>query len=306
MKRCAVIFLALLLALPVAGNAMTAIFFQPQTGDRTVPAARWPDIFTAARSQGFDTLVVQWSAQGDALTGNLVFGPDDAAGHAWLLQRLREARKAGLQLVIGLGADADFFARQQANPGRLETYLRALRRQDRRIAAAWRAELGAGAIAGWYVPLEIDDRRWREPSARTPLLAHLRAESALGEQDGVPVYASTFFAGNMAPDQWTDLLRQLEQTGVRLWVQDGAGTGKLTAVERALYLAPVQRCDAQVAHGIVYEIFRQTAPDAAFAAEAAAPGEAHGLLAQRAPCDKDSVFFELRYLPALGGALPVH
>lgn len=294
----------LLLLMPVSGSAMTALFYQPQSGDRAVAADRWPALFATVRAQGFDTLVVQWTAHGDVITGNLAFAPDDAAGHAWMQARLGEARAAGLQLVLGLAADDKFFVRQEIPVHRLDGYLQRLHARNRQIMAQWRAELGNDAITGWYLPLEIDDRRWRAEDARAPLHRYLQRE--VDAAGGLPVYVSTFFAGNMAPDEYAMLLRQLADSGVRLWVQDGAGTGKLGKTERWLYLAPVQRCESDIAHGIIYELFRQTAPDAAFAAQPVATDSAHGLLAQRAPCDKNSLFFELRYLPAINGALPLH
>lgn len=300
MKR----LLALLLfLLPVNGSAMTALFYQPQTGDRAVDAGRWPALFATVRAQGFDTLVVQWTAHGDVLAGNLAFGPDDADGHAWLKARLAEARAAGLQLVIGLAADEKFFVRQDIPAHRLDAYLQRLHAHNRQLMAQWRAEPGGDAISGWYLPLEIDDRRWRAEDARAPLHRYLQRE--VDAAGGLPVYVSTFFAGNMAPDDYTTLLRQLADSGVRLWVQDGAGTGKLGNSERWLYLAPVQRCESGIAHGIIHELFRQTAPDAAFAAKPVAADSARGVLAQRAPCGKDTLFFELRYLPAINGTLPL-
>jgi hypothetical protein len=115
-----------------------------------------------------------------------------------------------------------------------------------------------------------------------------------------PVYASSYFGGNMAPERYAEMISGLtENNHLNVWVQDGAGTGKLSAAGRALYLDAVSRCPNPAARGIVYELFRQTGPDTAFKAEALPAAQAEAIAARRAPCNGDSVFFSLRYLPGL-------
>jgi hypothetical protein len=287
--------LTLLLA-TLAVDATTAIFYQPQLRDREVAQAQWPSVFAQVRARGFDTLVVQWTRYGDA------FG--DPAGHAWLLQRVREAHAAGLRIVLGLDSDPAFFQRQEASTGDLDDYLRTLSRRNAEVARQWAGDLGTEAIAGWYLPIEIDDRRWRDAAARRPLLDHLAAERR--QLDGIarrPVYVTSFFAGNMTPSRYAELLADVQRSGVRAWVQDGAGTGRLDRGERELYLGAASQCAGPHAQGVVYEIFRQTGEDKAFTASALPAVDAGAALAQRAPCGGDSVFFELRYLPGVATVL---
>lgn len=292
---CRLVGLALLLAALLA-DATTAIFYQPQLRDREVAQAQWPSVFAQVRARGFDTLVVQWTQYGDA------FG--DPAGHAWLLQRVREAHAAGLRIVLGLDSDPAFFRRQEASPVALDTYLRMLSRRNAEAARRWVDDLGSAAVAGWYLPLEIDDRRWRDPAVRRQLLDYLAAERR--QLDGIaqrPVYVTSFFAGNMTPSRYAELLADVQRSGVRVWVQDGAGTGRLGRGERELYLGAASQCAGSHAHGIVHEIFRQIGEDSAFTAVALPAAEADAALAQRAPCGGDSVFFELRYLPGMATVL---
>jgi hypothetical protein len=289
------------LALPCLAQPLTAIFYQPQSRDRNVAAEEWPGIFATARAQGFDTLVVQWTRFGEAFAGT-----SDAAGRDWLTARLREARSARLKLVLGLAADEDGFSRLQQPAEALDGYFLQLSQRNRLLAQSWLETLGAEAIDGWYLPLEIDDRRWREDDARSRLEAYLsRDVRQLSRVSERPVYISSFFAGNMAPARYAEMLAELgRRSGVRVWVQDGAGTGKLNAVERRLYLDAVSPCPAPAVHGVIYELFRQTGADASFAADALSGSQAEAATRQRAPCDGDSVFFSLRYLPALQGILP--
>lgn len=296
MRRLLRIAARLCLLTPLWASATTAIIYQPQLRDRGVTQAQWQGVFAQLRAQGFDTLVLQWTRYGDAFA--------DAKGHAWLLERIREARAADLRIVLGLSSDPEFFQRQEAASAPLGNYLRTLARYNDAVARQWFDELGADAIDGWYLPIEIDDKRWRDPEARKQLQDYLASERRQLELLlPRPVYVTSFFAGNMAPSRYAELLDDVQRTGVRAWVQDGAGTGRLDAGERKLYLDAVTPCATAHVQGIVYEIFRQTGEDKAFTAVALSPSEADAALAQRAPCAGDSVFFELRYLPQVQGVL---
>ncbi|GGY13998.1 hypothetical protein GCM10008098_00790 [Rhodanobacter panaciterrae] len=297
--------IALLLWVPWLAGATTAIFYQPQLRDREVAQAQWPSVFAQVRARGFDTLVVQWTQDGDA------FG--DPAGHAWLLQRVHEAHAAGLRIVLGLYNDPAFFHRlevealQKTQLAVPDDYLPGLLRHNAEVARRWGADLGGEAIAGWYLPIEIDDMHWRSPAARKQLEHYLAAERR--QLDGIaqrPVYVTSFFRGNMTPSRYAELLSDVQRSGVRVWVQDGAGIASAEGLEggvRALYLGAVSQCASPHVHGIIYEIFRQTGKDAAFTAAALPAVEASAALAQRTPCGGDSVFFELGYLPEMAGVL---
>jgi hypothetical protein len=206
--------------------------------------------------------------------------------------------------VLGLDSDPAFFQRQEASPAALDAYLLTLSRRNVEVARRWIDDLGSEAIVGWYLPIEIDDRRWRDPAVRRRLQDYLVAERR--QLDGIaqrPIYVTSFFAGNMTPSRYAELLADIQRSGVRAWVQDGAGTGRLGQGERELYLGAASSCAESHARGIVYEIFRQTGEDKAFSAAALPAVEASAALAQRAPCGGDSVFFELRYLPEMATVL---
>lgn len=287
----------LLVIVPLWAVATTAIIYQPQRRDRDVAQEQWARLFAEVREQGFDTLVVQWTQYGDAFAR-----PDE---HAWLLKRIREAHAAGLNIVLGLGSDPDFFKLQNEKKGdEMAGYLQTLSRRNAEVAHRWIGDLGSAAIAGWYLPMEIDDVRWNDPKARVQLRDYLSAEQR--QLDGIvskPIYISSFFAGNMTPDRYADLVADVQRSGVHAWVQDGAGTQRLEPGARDLYLAAASQCTKAHAKGFVYELFRQTGSDTAFTASALSPADASTTLARRAPCDGDSVFFELRYLPAAEGVL---
>lgn len=293
MVMCLLRWLARMLffAGPCLAMATTAIIYQPQQRDMQVAQNQWPKLFAKLRADGFDTLVFQWTQ-----FGNQFSTPTD---HAWLLQRVHEANDAGLHIVLGLASDPDFFKTQnEKQDADLTAYLSELSRQNARVAKRWVGELGSDMVAGWYLPMEIDDVRWNDPKARELLGEYLSLElRQLNNVAPRPVYVTLFFAGHMSPDQYADLVADVQRRGVRAWVQDGAGTHRLEKAERNLYLASTSQCQKVSANGVVFEIFEQTGTDKAFTASALKSKEAASALAQRAPCAGDSVFFELRYLP---------
>lgn len=284
------IFLAMLLTVPGLSSASRAIFYQPQVRDLEIQQSNWPTIFQSVRNQGIDTLIVQWTAYGEVL--------DKSESQQWLKSRLEEAIAAGLELVIGLHADPELFIRLEQPTKVLGDYFRKQRKLDTDRARYWSSVLPGNKITGWYIPLEIDDRRWREKDAFDVLNEHIQSEAkalqAIGDKS---VFVSSFFAGNMAPQLYAEMLSSLKKDSpIRILVQDGRGTGKLSLRERELYLDTLSNCNKPVADGIVYEIFRQTHHDKEFQAQALPVNERNEILKMRAPCNKETVLFSLRYL----------
>lgn len=288
--------LLLLLALwPVWVHAMSGVFYQPQLRDRAVAVA-WPEVFAGLRREGFDTLILQWTEYGEAFA--------DDAGRNWLGDRIREARASGLDVVLGLAADSGTHAGlKSAGPFLPGSFAEILARNGQ-SASRWVASLGPQQIAAWYLPFEIDDLKWRQADALAQLQRYLAEQvRQLQRIHHRPVYVTTYFTGSMEPEHYASMLRTLHATGVRLWVQDGAGTARLNAAERKLYLDAVTRCPGSAAHGMVFEVFRQTAHDGDFRAEPLSADADGAAAKRRAPCNGAAVVFSLRYLPA-GRQLP--
>ena len=290
MSKLRHLFLLLALASPFA-SAMNALFWQPQLRDGSVSEARWQTLMEDLHRQGFDTLVVQWTRYGDAFSSD--------AQRQRLQTQVDAARAAGLKTVIGLHADPDFFQRQKQSPAAQAHYLSRLR-----VADVAQAKIWASRADGWYISAEIDDANWRNTASRTRLIDWLRAaQSQLLTIRREPVYISSFFAGNMTPEGYRQLLEEIRATGVRVWVQDGRGVNTLTANERERYLALSAGCNGQTpADGIVYEMF-EALPGSGFRARPLAEGEQNARLSMPSSCGKDSLYFSLRYLPAARGIL---
>lgn len=287
------IFIALLFcffsSLSHAGD-IDGIFFQPREADLSIPVENWPKIFKLAKAHGFNTLVIQWTR-----FDNVFSSPQN---QMWLQERMLEAAGENLQLVIGLSSDPDTFERLKQPASIVGSYFRKLNELNVNLAQQWVKVIPRKAIAGWYLPLEVDDRQWRDLSARTELTRYLKRQvSELGDVLPVPIYISSFFSGNMTPERYAVMLENIEaQSKVHFWVQNGSGTNKLIQAERDLYLDAIAKCSGYAATGLIYEIFTQTKADSEFAAKALSASEMSKALQQRAPCHGDRLFFALNYL----------
>lgn len=288
--RYLLLILFICLSTTVKASDTRGIFYQPLNSDLAVPLENWPIIFTAAKNKGFDTLVFQWTSYGDSFTSQ--------ADQEWMKDRMTQASQAGLKLIIGLGSEPDIFTRLKQPPAALGSYFRKMNQKNIDLATKWAQTIPGVMINGWYLPLEIDDRQWREGSARAELSKYLvRQVKELKQVLPIPVFISSFFAGNMTPERYAAMLENIEsQSNVRLWIQNGSGTNKLMASERDLYLRAVSNCSGFAVNGFIFEIFRQTQADHQFAAVPLSPSEMGVALNQKSPCDGDSLFFALNYL----------
>ncbi|MFB0712571.1 DUF4434 domain-containing protein [Buttiauxella noackiae] len=285
-----ILLTALLLVAPFA-NAMNAVMYQPQLRDITVTDAQWQSVLSKLKGQGIDTLVLQWSRYDDAFR--------DGKSRAWLEQKAQLTAANDMKLVIGLAADGRFFERQKQPLPALENYLNRLRANDVAVAKRWVDVLGEKSIAGWYISSELDDLRWRDPKMQQAALSWLsKTRLSLAGVADKPVAVSSFFAGNMTPDSYRKWVTTISHSGVKVWVQDGAGTQMLTDAERALYLKVPSA-------GNVIELFRQDKQAKTFKATPAPAAYQQKWLATPVPPGQDRVYFSLRYMNAASGVLAI-
>lgn len=273
-------FLAVcLLALCLPAMADQRLFYQPLNRDAGVSAAQWQQLWRATVAQGGKTLIVQWSAYGDS---------DFGGAQGWLANSLREAQAQGLQLVLGLYMDPAYYQRIEAlDADGLGSYWKAqLGRslsQYQQVSKDWQLP-----VAGWYLPLELDDLHFRDASRREALFKQLQA---FNRQLDKPLHISAFSAGHLAPRVNAAWLDELAGLGLTVWCQDGIGTGRLPPLVRQGY---EQALPCRV--GVVREAFRQvSAPGQAFRAEPGEPRLSGG-------CHAEAVF-ALRYRPWARGIL---
>jgi hypothetical protein len=284
----------LLVMTPGHAIAITAIIYQPHQADIALPESTWPAVFASVRQQGFDTVVFQWTQHGSAFTSLLQ--------QQWLERRVVEATTYDLNLVIGLYADPEGAASLKIPTELIGAYAREVTKRSTELALHWRSLIAPARLVGWYLPFEIDDHQWRSQDMQSELILwNKRQAIALKQVANIPIYQSAFSTGNATPKQFANLLRTINaQTGVRLWIQDGKGTGALLPTEAQAYLQAMTVCSDPVVAGVIYELFMQTGPDRAFKANPLARSSLVSSLKKRAPCQGDSLFFSLRYWFKLG------
>ena len=204
--------------------------------------------------------------------------------------------------MIGLYADTDTFSELEMPTDLLEPYFLKNTEKNIILAKSWLSVLPQHSIVGWYLPMEIDDRRWRSESDQAVLGKQLlRDVDALKTLNHQPVYITSFFKGHSEPTEYKRMLNALKHSAhLKIWVQDGVGTKTLLPAETALYLQDLAACNDSPLAGLVYEIFRQVGPDHQFKAEPLPACQLASALLQRAPCRGDSIFFSLRYLINFG------
>ncbi|MFJ4193421.1 DUF4434 family protein [Pseudomonas sp. NPDC089534] len=268
-----IVFFCLVLGATVA-RADARLFYQPLNVDARLSEAQWQRIWQDTARQGTRTLIVQWTAYGDS---------DFGGADGWLARSLRLAQRQGLQLVLGLAMDPAYYRRiDELDSAGLGTYWQAqLGRslaQQQRLRQDWKLP-----VAGWYLPLELDDLHFLAADRRATLQRQLK--DFAGQLDA-PLHVSVFSAGKLAPAVNGQWLGEMSAAGIQVWWQDGAGTARLPPLVRNGY-AQALPCSV----GIVREAFRQTSAEGQpFRAEPAAPD------AGAVGCHPDAVF-SLRYRP---------
>ena len=259
------------------GNAVARaderIFYQPLNVDASLNETQWRTIWRDTAKQGAHTLIVQWTAYGDS---------DFGGATGWLANSLKLAREQGLNLVLGLSMDPAYYQRiDELDSAGLASYWQAqLGRslaQQQKLRKDWKLP-----VNGWYLPMELDDLHFLAPDRRQTLQRQLK--DFAGKLD-TPLHVSVFSVGKLAPQVNAQWLGELASAGIRVWWQDGAGTGRLPTLVRNGY-ANALPCSI----GIVQEAFRQVSA-------AGQPFRAEPASLQTAPGCHPAAVFSLRYRP---------
>lgn len=265
------LMLLLLVCLPVVADQR--VIYQPLNQDAVLTSEQWRQLWRATVQNGGRTLIVQWTRYGDERFGG-------ASG--WLANSLREAHAQGLELVIGLHMDSAYYSRiNELDSAGLAAYwqaqLGASLTQQREVREQWNLP-----VAGWYLPMELDDLHFQAADRREVL--HTQLQEFNRKLDG-PLHLSAFSTGKLAPEVQASWFAELAGLRLKLWWQDGAGTGRLSPLVRQRY-ADALPCEV----GIIREAFRQVSAEGqAFRAVPGAPALGAG-------CHTEAVF-ALNYRP---------
>gem|GEM_PF-569512 len=227
---------------------------QPREVERVEVDFMRSDVSAVELPSGFR---VAGSADGSAFDelGAIAWGSVEAVTWEPMRHILDAAEELGMQVFLGLGLDPTFWQ------GQFDPRASA----DENIALMLRLEALYGsspALAGWYLPEEIDDRRFVAPDVHEAAIAYLEAMvRAAHERTGRPVMVAPYFGMNPngpAYAAWWDTTLQRAPIDI-IALQDGVGTRRTTTEEGIPVFAALAEVAAR--HGVALwsdlEVFEQ-------------------------------------------------
>ncbi|GAA0544951.1 DUF4434 family protein [Rheinheimera aquimaris] len=264
------------------GTTGKAVFYQPLNQDKQVDIAQWQQLLQAAAKDGYTTLVVQWTRHDDT---------DFVAQQTHLRNVLQAAQQANFRIWLGLNADSQYFQQMQQPLALRQLYFRQQLAkgllQLRRLTTDM--PVNAAHFAGWYLPAELNDTDFMTAEQLTWLTQELKLFKHSVAQ---PVAISLFSNGGLPAADYINAMHSLSDSGIQLWLQDGAGAGLLTYSQRQALLSKLP-CH----FALISERFRQTDATATpFQARRATNSELVSAQQAIKPCHAD-IAFSLRYLP---------
>ena len=262
-----VLFLAALIPWsPAAGEKLTpddlkgvrGIFLQPNAGYLKKDHTDWLRIFTRLKDRNIDTLYVQWSAEKGQVYADIPL--ENHESKALLEKIFPVARECGLNIVLGLYQETTYWQQIPAPNDVLENffYLR-VAANERLLEQLYKKFGHEPALAGYYLPDEIDDLNWRTPDRIGYYNQYLKlmVDRIRVYDSQRPVAISAFFRSRTAPRLFSENLKMmLKDSGVNLLLlQDGAGEGNPGEAYRPWYFEALQEQDyGKTALGAVIEL----------------------------------------------------
>ena len=261
---------------PAMSKAQGVLFYQPLNRDRILTSDEWRQIWREAYRRNYKQIVVQWTA----------FGDQNFDQDIWLINTLKLANQAGLDLILGLYADPQFSQTilQSGWEDRFDEYWvslqrRSLSHQKKLIPVLTTHNV---PVKGWYFPPELSDRLFTSIRRRKFVRQEL---FLMAKQLNRPLHVSAYSLGYLSPQATANWLSSLQELGLEVWWQDGSGVFDLPAPALQAY-RDILPCSV----GVVREAFiRVSPPDAPFVAEPAQPNDY--------PSCHSSAVFSLRYMP---------
>lgn len=276
-----------LAGLPGGRPSLAATFLQLLAADRRLDAAVWRARIDEWQSLGVDTLYLQWLGL-DGL--DLLTSGPDGPGAAALLEA---CAAAGMRVHLGLEHRPAEDAGLLSGSGRLAAALAERRAASLVLAEKALALAKPGLLAGWYLPLELNDLQLGDAALRALLADHVATSAAALWQltPDLPVTASTFPSRDAAPEPFAAMLAAVWPQDRRFvfLLQDGVGAGLHTPASILPLAAAVDR----LAHrrgqrwGLIIEVFTQVSgPPISDGAFAAKPAPIERIRAQLAVADR--------------------
>lgn len=262
------------------------VFYQPLVRDQHLTTAQWQQILTSAQQQGMTALALQWGQHGE-----VAFYAETGAAAA-LLAAVEQMK---LPLWLGLYADPLYFQTITATGTDKKKYFKQQLNLSLEVRRKWLGYIARHPLQlqGWYFPMELNDTDFTDAAYVHWLRAELKRIAQVLEE---PLAISLYYNDVVPVKDWLAAAEQIAESKLQLWVQDGYGVTQAQS-NRALLLTQLP-----CSFSVIAEQFKQvSAPDEIFRAR---PLTAEEQQQQSRSCHP-RILFELRYMPAAEGLLPL-
>ncbi len=242
-----------------ACQGLKGTFLQLTDAQLARPPAEWRQLFDEFRTIGINTLFLQWTV----LDRKPLFRTtrQETTDNTPLAAILDLATQSGIRVWIGLASDSSYWEEIKQSPELLRPYFRRRVQDLTGFLDDLNATTTGASFAGWYIPDEIDDRTWLDPTKRTILKRYLAETVAVlkarrpGSKVGISGFSNSFADPDLLASFWADVIRA---SGIDLLLfQDGVGEGKVALEDIGLYYETLDRAVRSVGAqlGAVVELF---------------------------------------------------
>jgi len=250
------------MANPPAGAACQGLkgtFLQLTEAQIARPTAEWRQLFDELRTIGINTLFLQWTV----LDRKPLFrtAQHESAANTPLASILDLAAQSGIRVWFGLALDSSYWEEIKQTPELLRPYFHRRLQDLAGFLDDLNATTAGAPFAGWYIPDEIDDRTWLDPSKRAVLKRYLAETVALlkarrpGSKVAISGFSNSFADPDLLASFWADVI---SASGIELLLfQDGVGEGKVALENIGMYYGALDRAVRSVGAqlGAVVELF---------------------------------------------------
>ena len=258
------------------------VMYQPLNRDFTPSIdSKFPTFIKRVGQQNTSAIFIQWLQYGDETFGGI---------NGRLATRMEVISKY-MPLRLGIYLPEKYYNDIGTVPDQ-SIYIDTVLDQTRITLEQWQPWIDKNNtnILGFYLPFELNDWDFREPTSRSMIVQKLADfKSEYFPRQSLSI--SLFISGIIGPEAYSEWVSQLLNIGYDVWVQDGSGTKSVATEVRQAYLDALP-CDA----GIIVEAFKQTSTTGTFSAEPKTSSELNTDINAINSCHKITIF-SLRYLP---------
>ena len=234
-------------------------FLQLTDAQLARPSEEWRRLFDELRNIGINTLFLQWTViDHKPLFRTARHETTDSTPLAAILDL---AARSGIRVWFGLALDSSYWEEIKQPAELLKPYFRRRLQELVGFLDDLTATAAGAPFAGWYIPDEIDDRTWLDPTKRAILQKYLAETVTLlkarrpGSKVAISGFSNSFADPDLLASFWTDVIRA---SGIDLLLfQDGVGEGKVALRDIGLYYEALDRAvrGAGAQLGAVVELF---------------------------------------------------